>query len=280
MLTTSLDGLWVLQAAAGIEQLCPELGLRPLLPRLDTAELAMQHPVAQELIGIGALDADGQVNTMIREWMTVIARRDVALMVSIGSPASSASGFGTRVSVCRFAQWWVTLERHGDQVRLSPAGVARDESSAGDVVVGQIEKLCGVTQAAELRPVTLPTDELLATVHDEKSLRQFLTDQHLDMEQRNLLMAAADREQSSQANIVAIQAGAGPDDQARLAFGECVVTIADTPSGRICIENVYSGGQRYQVVVPGARKTIGEAVVKLIRRLPAGDDWYSYRRVV
>lgn len=36
MLTTTVDGLWVLQAVTGIEQTCPELGLRPLLPRLDT----------------------------------------------------------------------------------------------------------------------------------------------------------------------------------------------------------------------------------------------------
>jgi hypothetical protein len=279
MLTTSLDGLWVLQAAAGIEQLCPELGLRPLLPRVDTKERALQHPIAEELISIGAMDADGQVNAMIREWMIVIARRDVALMVWIGSPGGER-GFGSRISLCRFAQWWVTLERYGDQVRLSPAGMAHDESGAGDLVVGQIEKLCGVAEAASLRPVTLPTDELLASVRDGASLRQFLTDQRLDVEQRKLLMVAADTEQSSQANIVAIQAGAGPDDQARLAFGECAVTIADTPSGRLCIENVYSGGDRYQVVVPGTRKAIGEAVVKLIRRLPAGEDWYSYRRVV
>lgn len=46
MLTTTVDGLWVLQAVTGVEQTCPELGLRPLLPRLDTAERALRHPVA------------------------------------------------------------------------------------------------------------------------------------------------------------------------------------------------------------------------------------------
>ena len=30
MLTTTVDGLWVLQAVTGVEQTCPELGLRPL----------------------------------------------------------------------------------------------------------------------------------------------------------------------------------------------------------------------------------------------------------
>ena len=78
MLTTTLDGLWVLQAVTGIETLCPELGLRPLLPRLDTADRAVQHPIAEELTEIGALDGQGEADPMIREWLTVIMRRDVA----------------------------------------------------------------------------------------------------------------------------------------------------------------------------------------------------------
>lgn len=53
MLTTTVDGLWVLQAVTGVEQTCPELGLRPLLPRLDTAERALRHPVAAELMAVG-----------------------------------------------------------------------------------------------------------------------------------------------------------------------------------------------------------------------------------
>ena len=42
MLTTTLDGLWVLQVLSGIEVLAPELGLRPILPSLETAQLALE----------------------------------------------------------------------------------------------------------------------------------------------------------------------------------------------------------------------------------------------
>ena len=79
MLTTTVDGLWVLQAVTGIEQTCPELGLRPLLPRLDTPERALQHPVAAELIAAGALDPAGNADPMIREWLTVLLRRDLVM---------------------------------------------------------------------------------------------------------------------------------------------------------------------------------------------------------
>ncbi len=118
MLTTTLDGLWVLQAVTGVEQTCPELGLRPLLPRLDTPERALRHPVVDELKAAGALDEAGNVDPMIREWLTVLLRRDLGLLVNITVPGREA----TRAAICRFASWWVVLERHGDWcVSIPPA---------------------------------------------------------------------------------------------------------------------------------------------------------------
>jgi EspG family len=276
MLTTTLDGLWVLQAVTGVEQTCPELGLRPLLPRLDTAERALRHPVVAELTAAGALDGAGNADPMIREWLTVLVRRDLGLLVNIVVPG----GEPTRAAICRFASWWVVLERHGEMIRLYPAGTASDESGAGELVVGQVERLCGVAEAAPLRPVTLDTDQLLESVRDAASLRAFLLSQRLDVDQIQIVTTAADPARSSQASIVALQAGVGPDAMARIVVGDSAVTIVDTPAGRVCVENVLSGQRRYQVVSPGSRSDIGGAVQRLIRRLPAGDDWYSYRRVV
>lgn len=281
MLTTTVDGLWVLQAVAGCEQLCPELGLRPLLPRLDTAERALHHPMAAELIETGALTAQGEIDPWIREWLTVIMRRDLALVVTLNLPSQDGDGRQmTRAAICRFASWWVVLERHDQQVRLYPAGKATDQACAADIVVGQIERLCGVATAASLRPVTLDTKQLLASVKDKASLRQYLVSQRLDVDQLSIVTMAADPTVSGQANIVAIQAGVGPEAMARTAIGDTTVLIADTPAGRVCVENVDSGARRYQVVSPGTRGHIGAAVTKLIRRLPAGEDWHSFRRVV
>lgn len=166
MLTTTVDGLWVLQAVTGVEQTCPELGLRPLLPRLDTAERALRHPVAAELMAVGALDQAGNADPMVREWLTVLLRRDLGLLVTIGVPG----GEPTRAAICRFATWWVVLERHGNLVRLYPAGTASDEAGAGELVVGQVERLCGVAEAAPLRPVTVDADELLHAVRGRRHL--------------------------------------------------------------------------------------------------------------
>ncbi|WP_046315040.1 ESX secretion-associated protein EspG [Mycobacterium sp. UM_Kg1] len=282
MLTTTVDGLWVLQAVTGIELLCPELGLRPLLPRLDTLERALAHPIAQELRTIGALDEQGQADPMLREWLTVIMRRDIALMLNLSFPGRPADDpqHLTRVSISRFASWWVVLERRGLEVRLYPAGSAADQEAAGDLLVGQIERLCGVTDPAPLRPVTLDTRELLERVRSPESLRQHLAALRLDIDQQQIVAMAADPELSGQANIVAIQPGAGAEELARVAVGDTTVLISDTPAGRVCVENVDNGGRRYQIVSPGTRSDVAGAILRLIARLPAGADWHSHRRVV
>lgn len=276
MLTTTIDGLWVLQAVTGVEQLCPELGLRPLLPRLETPELALRHPVAAELKACGALDEAGNADPMIREWLTVLLRRDLGLLLKINVPGRDP----TRAAICRFATWWVVLERHGDLVRLYPAGTASESATATELVVGQVERLCGVAEAAPLRPVTVDTKELLESVHDAGSLKSFLLKQRLDVDQLHIVTMAADPGRSASAAIVAVQAGVGPDRTARLAIGESAVAIVDTAAGRVCVEGMTSGGRRYQVLSPGSRSDIAAAVQRLIQSLPAGEDWYSYRRVV
>ena len=276
MLTTTIDGLWVLQAVTGVEQLCPELGLRPLLRKLETPELALRHPVVAELKACGALDEAGNADPMIREWMTVLLRRDLGLLLHISVPGRDP----TRAAICRFATWWVVLERHGDLVRLYPVGTASEEGAAAELVVGQVERLCGVAEAAPLRPVTVDTEELLESVRDADSLKSFLIKQRLDIDQLHIVTTAADPARSASAALVALQAGVGPDKTARLAIGESAVAIVDTAAGRLCVEGVTSGGRRYQVLSPGSRSDIAAAVRRLIRNLPAGEDWYAYRRVV
>jgi len=276
VLTTTVDGLWVLQAVTGVEQLCPELGLRPLLPKLETPEFALRHPVVPDLVACGALDEAGNADPMIREWLTVLLRRDLGLLVNIGVPGRDP----TRAAICRFATWWVVLERHGDLVRLYPAGTASDEAAATELVVGQVERLCGVAEAAPLKPVTVDTEELLESVRDAASLRSFLLRQNLDVDQLHIVTMAADPARSAHANIVALQAGVGPETTARFTIGDSTVAIVDTSAGRVCVEGVISGGRRYQVISPGSRSDIGAAVQRLIRNLPAGEEWYSYRRVV
>lgn len=147
MLTTTVDGLWVLQAVTGVEQTCPELGLRPLLPRLDTAERALRHPVAAELMAVGALDQAGNADPMVREWLTVLLRRDLGLLVTIGVPG----GEPTRAAICRFATWWVVLERHGNM--LDDGAIGRGDPSVRHHFRDSVSDTMRITDLAAPRKI-------------------------------------------------------------------------------------------------------------------------------
>ena len=277
MLTTTVDGLWVLQVLSGIEVLAPELGLRPHLPSVETRQMALSHPVADELRAAGVITDAGAVDDAVLEWMTVLSRRDVALLIYAQTPTQEVAP--ERVLMARFAQWWVVLERNGILVRLSGLGTATSEESAGVLINAQIERLCGGMKAGSLRPVTLDVPELLAAVRDRGSLRTFLLDQRLDSDQVAMLTLAADPERSAQASVVAIQSGM-PTGPARSHIDQGAVTIIDTPQGRLVSEHVTRAGKSWMIVSPGSAANIATAVLKMVRRLPAEDEWFSHRKVV
>ncbi|GFG65659.1 ESX-2 secretion-associated protein EspG2 [Mycobacterium kubicae] len=277
MLTTTVDGLWALQVLTGIETLAPELGLRPLLPSVEPKQLALHHPVTSELRAAGVIDESDAVDTTVVEWLTVLHRRDVALFMQIRRPGDDEPA---RVLLARFAQWWVALERHEELIRLSAAGTATAEVAASTVVTAQIDRLCGQNTPARLRPVTLEADALRAAAVSRDGVSTFLSDQRLEPEQLRTLSLAADPAQSAQASIVAIQSGVATGQSGRTYIDGGAVTIIDTPEGRLVAEGVQSSGKNWMIVAPGTKTHICAAINQMMRRLPAENDWHSYRKVV
>jgi hypothetical protein len=278
VLTTTIDGLWALQVLTGLEVLAPELGLRPILPSVETAQIALAHPIAEELRGEGVIDASGQVDATVVEWLTVLARRDVALVFHVHTPDRGETPASALLA--RFAHWWVVIERSEDLVRISGAGTSSAEGAANAVITAQIERLCGTNEPAPLRPVTLNADALLAGVTSQESLRAFMMNQRLDSDQVHMLMLAADSARSAQASIVALQSGVETGRPTRTHVEQSVVTIIDTPEGRLVTEYIISVGKKWMVIAPGTVNNIGVAVNRMMRRLPADQEWFSYRKVV
>jgi len=277
MLTTTIDGLWALQVLSGIEVLAPELGLRPYLPSIETARIALEHPIAAELRDVGAIDDVGSVDDTVQQWLTVLSRRDLALLFYLQTPSGGRAP--ERVVVARLAQWWVTLERCDSIVRLSGAGTAASEHAADLLISVQIERLCGAMAPAEFRPATIDVEQLVTRVNDGASLRSFLTDHNFDSDQVRTLALAADTTRSGQASIVALQSGlASPSSRAVIDSG--AVTVIDTPSGRLVSERVVRDGRPWMIVSPGSTTNIASAVQKMIRRLPAHNAGHSHGKAV
>jgi hypothetical protein len=277
VLTTTVDGLWALQVLTGIEVVAPELGLRPHLPSVEPKHLALAHPVTVELRAAGVIGESDAVDSTVLEWLTVLSRRDIALFIQIRTPAEDEPA---RVLLARFAQWWVAMERSGDLIRVSGAGTASAEGTASTVLNAQIERLCGANTPAPVRPVTLDADAVHAGATNREALGTFLADQRLEADQRRTLMLAADLTQSAQASIVAIQSGVATGQSRRTHIEGSAVTIIDTPEGRLVAEDIHSAGKNWMIISPGTKNNIAAAINHMVRRLPADQEWYSYRKVV
>jgi hypothetical protein len=278
VLTTTVDGLWVLQILTGIETLSPELGLRAIRPSVETREAALADPVAADLLAAGVIDEAGTVDHNVVEWLTVLSRRDVALMINVRTPSNGRALTGALLA--RFAEWWVVMERSEELIRISGAGTSTAEGAANAVIRTQIERLCGTNQPAPLRPVTLDLDALQEKATSRHALEAFLADQRLDTDQLQILKMAADPERSAQAGIVALQSGLALAGPTRTQVEQSAVTIIDTPEGRIIAEHEPSGGKKWMILAPGTTGNITAAVNRMLRRLPANDEWFSYRKVV
>jgi hypothetical protein len=277
VLTTTVDGLWALQVLTGIEVVAPELGFRPHMPSVEPQHLALGHPVTAELRAVGVINESNDVDTTVREWLTVLSRRDIALLIQFRIPGEDEPA---RVLLARFAQWWVALERSGDLIRLSGAGIAHAEEPANAALNAQIERLCGANNPAALRPVTLDAEAMLDAATSQENLRTFFESQGLEADQLKMLTVAGDPGLSAQASIVALQSGVDTGRPTRTYVEQSVVTIVDTPEGRLVAEHVTSAGKKWMIIAPGTKSNIASAINNMMRRLPASQEWYSYRKVV
>jgi hypothetical protein len=277
VLTTTVDGLWALQVLTGIEVIAPELGLRPHLPSVEPKRLALEHPVAAELRAVGVIDESGDVDSTVVEWLTVLSRRDIGLLMQFRIPGDDEPA---RVLLARFAQWWVAMERSADFVRISGAGTTSTEGTASAALNAQIERLCGTNKPAALRPVTLDADAMHSASNSAEALRAFFDGQGLEPDQVQMLELAVDPGRSAQASIVAIQSGVDTGRPTRTYIEQGAVAIIDTPEGRLVAEHLASAGKKWMIVGPGAKSNIASAINQMVRRLPASQEWYSYRRVV
>jgi hypothetical protein len=243
---------------------------------VETPQLALAHPVANELHAQGVIDADGVVDSTVVEWLTVLGRRDVALMLRVHAPDDA----GAQALLARFAQWWIVLERSGEVVRLGGAGTSRSEHEASAVLQVQIDRLCGSVPPLHFRPAALDTAALRAAASSPQTLHTFLMDQPLGAEQLRILLAATDSSQSAHASIVALQAGVETGRPTRMHIHPGAVTIIDISAGRLLVEHGASTGGSQMLLAPGTANNIAAAINQMLRRLPADHEWHSYRKVV
>ena len=84
-LTTTVGGVWVLQALLGVESMPVALRLKPFIPsvhhELIVDSTAGPVPIAEtaeylSLVQAGVISQTGAVDEPVRDWMTVLGRPD------------------------------------------------------------------------------------------------------------------------------------------------------------------------------------------------------------
>jgi hypothetical protein len=121
---------------------------------------------------------------------------------------------------------------------------------------------------------------MLSSVTDQASQLRFLQQQRLEPDQIQMLTLAADTGRSAQASIVALQTGVEAGLPNRVHVEDSVVSIIDTTEGRLIAEHVPGNGKKWMIISPGTAGNIAAGVNTMLRRLPAEDEWFSYRKVV
>jgi hypothetical protein len=66
----------------------------------------------------------------------------------------------------------------------------------------------------------------------------------------------------------------------RTFIEQSAVAIIDTLEGRLVAEHVASAGKNWMIIAPGTKSNVASAINHMVRRLPADEEWHSYRKVV
>src|ERR1700676_5659018 len=100
-LTTTVGGVWTLQALLGVETMPAVLRIKPFIPSVHESlivettagPLPLNH--TGEYLGLveaGVIDASGHVDDVVRDWMTVLGRPGRQVVLSIRRPAGEEQG--------------------------------------------------------------------------------------------------------------------------------------------------------------------------------------------
>ena len=180
MLTTSVECVWALQALLGVESMPVALRLKPFIPSahgdLIVETTAGRQPLSQtaqydSLVQAGVINAAGQVDDVVRDWMTVLSRPDREVVLVIrrpDQPATETTGptVHERVMVvCRHERWLAMAARDGDEMVIG--GVAETDHPAKqiDAICRMLVPAFGEHPPADIEGINVPKD-LVQTAMD------------------------------------------------------------------------------------------------------------------
>jgi hypothetical protein len=292
-ITVNLEGLWLVQALLGIEQLAPELLGRPFgAPRSN--EWLKEHSGLAVLVEQGIADEGAVVRGDIVERMAVLAAPDVELVIMVcAGPMEVTTPMllddpstwraipdnQLRIVLARRGTRWASAVRTGNQITIDDCTPV-DHPRLEQLIVEALDSVHQVP-AASIKAVNVSLEDMLGAVGA-----------HRDAE-TSAAKAAALRAVGLRGAVLA-ELGAALDEPAAEAlmyarayadsavmWSESVLNLRDTPSGRVALYRLNpppGGQQQWMTIAPATPAQISHAVATVIDSVGVR-KWVSHERM-
>jgi len=280
-LTTTVAGVWVLQALLGVETLPAALRCKSFLPSahesliIDTT--TRRQPLSQtaeylSLVSAGVIDANGRVDDAVRDWMTVLGRPDRQVLLTLRRPGETVTVDGQSTPtvhervlvVCRHRRWMAMAARDGEAMVIDAVGESDDAPEQVEMVCHALLGAFGDAAPADINGVNIAAD-LIASALEQAAPRgrdavlTALSRLGLAPAQAEVLAAATRLDESAMAVVSVIDHGVRQHVHPR------VLTVADTAYGRIRIATTTAAdGAKWLSIFPAGGEELREDLTELL----------------
>ena len=288
-LTTTPNGIWMLQALLGVEKMPTALRLRPFIPSVDgdgtvATELGdvpwSQTAEYNSLAAAGVIDRDGRVDDAVRDWMAVVGRPQREVLVVIRRPKpldgpvpddeDAPALIEERVmSICQRERWLALIARSGDEVVIAPIGEAARNDEQIDLICDTLMHAFSRGEAATISGFNVPSATFESTLKENVPkgrhvLAAALARLGLSPDQVAVLSAACHLDESAMAVVSVIDHGIKDH------FHPDVISVIDSEFGRITISHTTGpDGTRWTSIWPTSAEGLRQDLAKLLNSAEA-----------
>jgi EspG family len=292
-ITINVEGLWLLQALLGIEQLAPELMGRPYgAPRNNN--WVTEHPGLAVLVDEGISDEGGVVRADIVDRMAILAAADVEVVIMVGAgPMAVTVAMDLedpstwqaipeeqlRIILARRGSRWASAVRTGTQITIDDCA-AVDQNRLEQLVVEALDSVHQVPPAS-ISAINVPLDDMLgaASAHRDAGTPAAKAAALRAVGLRGAALAEIGVALEDPIAEAVMFARAYVD--AEIMWSDSVLNLRDTPSGRVALYRLNpppGGQQEWMTIAPATPAQINHAVTTVIDSVRVR-KWTNHERV-
>lgn len=270
-LETTCEGIWLLQAFAGVETLPSPLMLRPYIAADGVPH---SHPGVAVLREAGALIGDDEVHPSVAGWLHTLSAPDVALFIDV-----RRRGDYMRIVVCRRDAQHAAISRCGDEdgdsVTIEDFGSVSSLRALYERVMELCQRGTDAVEPARFEPITVRSADFISGLgqiaRGDHTPAAAFANLGLSAEQRAVVVLAADKPLMEVSFALMVYDARG--DHVALASA----AVTDTEAGRIVTGPVRGeDGSWWTQLVPGTTDAGASALKALVATM--GTTWADHSR--